>query len=159
MDPKDLLKGEIVRSLAASVAQMWNRLKHTLERGGDLIKARDLVENQGSFNAIIVFLEWYRLVFDRFEVLSAGALVVVRDSLEKQLNLRASTFLDRWVFGSQWANVWAEGAVLNFQRFSMDLSDFHGKLAECGADNFITTVDEGIGQLLGRVTVFPLQRV
>jgi len=152
LDSKDLLKGEIVRPMAASIASMWNRLKPRLERGADLIKERDLPENQGSFNAIIVFLTWYRLVFDRFEAISGGVPVVERDSLEKKLNLHASQFLDRWVFGSQWANVWGDGAVLNFQNFAVDLNGFYGKLRECLAGNLITTVDEGIGQLLERVS-------
>ena len=67
-----------------------------------------MLENQESFNAVIVFLTWYRLVFDRFDALVGGISVIERDSLEKKLNLRASQFLDRWVFGSQWANVWAK---------------------------------------------------
>jgi len=157
LDSKDLLKGEIVRSMAASVASMWNRLKPRLERGADLIKERDILDNQGSFNAIIVFLTWYRLVFDRFDAISGGVPVV--DSLEKELNLRASQFLDRWVFGSQWANVWGDGAVLNFQNFATDLNGFYAKLRECLAGNLITTVDEGIGQLLGRVSVKATEQI
>src|SRR5436853_4395448 len=42
LDSKDLLKGEIVRPMAASVASTWNRLQPRLERGADLIKERDL---------------------------------------------------------------------------------------------------------------------
>lgn len=159
LDSKDLLKGEIVRSMAASVASMWKRLKPKLERGADLIKERDLLENQGSFNAIIVFLTWYRLVFDRFEEISGGVPVVERDSLEKKLNLRASRFLDRWVFGSQWANVWGDGAVLNFQYFATDLNGFYRKLRECLSGNLITSVDESIGQLLGRVSVKATEQI
>ncbi len=152
LDSRDLLKGEIVRSMATSVASIWSRLKPRLERGANLIKERDLVENQGSFNAIIVFLTWYRLIFDRFDAISDGVPVVERDSLEKQLNLRASQFLDRWVFGSQWANVWGDGSVLNFQKFATDLNGFCGKLKQCLVGNMIATVDEGTGQLLDRVS-------
>lgn len=159
LDSKDLLKGEIVRSMAASVASTWNRLKPRLERGADLIKERELLENQGSFNSIIVFLTWHRLVFDRFEAISGGVPVVERDSLEKQLNLRASQFLDRWVFGSQWANVWGEAAVLNFQNFATDLNGFNGRLKECLASTLITTVDAGISQLMGRVSVKAIEQI
>lgn len=152
LDSKDLLKGEIVRSMAASVATMWNQLKPRLELGADLIKDRDLLENQGSFNATIVFLTWYHMVFDHFEAIAGTMKVLERDSLEKSLKLSASRFLDRWVFGSQWANVWGDRAVLNFQNFAMDLSDFNEKLKECSANNFITTVDRAIDQLMGRVS-------
>ena len=152
LDSKDLLKGEIIRSMAASVASMWNRLMPRLERGADLIKERDLLENQGSFNAMIVYLTWYWLALDRFEAVSSGVSVVERDSLEKILNLRAAQFLDRWVFGSQWANVWGDRAVLNFQSFASDLNGFHVKLKECLASNLIAIVDDCISQLMGRVS-------
>lgn len=121
LDSKDLLKGEIVRSMAASVAATWTKLEPRVESCADLIKERDLLENQGSFNAIIVYLTWYRLAFDRFDAVAGRVSLIERDSLEKQLNLRAAQFLDRWVFGSQWANVWGDGAVLNFQNFASEL--------------------------------------
>lgn len=159
LDSKDLLKGKIVQPMAASVASSWNRLKPQLERGADLIKERDLIENQGSFNSIIVFLTWYRLVFDRFEAISGSVPLVERDSLEKQLYLRASLFLDRWVFGSQWANVWGEAAVLNFQAFATDLNAFNGRLKECLASSLITTVDDGVNQLMGRVSVKAIEEI
>lgn len=159
LDSKDLLRGEIVRSMAASIASTWKELKTRLERGSDLIKERDLLENQGSFNAIIVFLAWYRLVFDHFDQISSAVLVLERDSLEKQLNSRAAQFLDRWVFGSQWANVWGEGAVLNFQNFATDLNDIKGKLRICAPVDLIATVDVTVSQLMGRVTVKATEQI
>jgi hypothetical protein len=159
LDSKDLLKGEIVRSMAASVASTWNQLKPRLERGADLIKDKDLLENQGSFNAIIVFLTWHRLVFDQFEVISTDVSVVERDSLEKRLIVHAERFLDRWVFGSQWANVWGDGAVLNFQNFATDLNAFYVKLKVCTASNLIATVEEGINQLMARVSVKATEQI
>lgn len=151
LDSKDLLKGEIVRSMATSLASIWKRLKLGLERGADLIKERDLPENQGSFNAIIVFLTWYWLILDRLGTLSSSLSVVDRDGLEKRTDLRAAQFLDRWVFGSQWANVWGDGAVLNFQNFAADLSVFYMKLKECSADTLVAAIDNSIGQLMERV--------
>ncbi|MBM4002725.1 MAG: DUF262 domain-containing protein [Planctomycetes bacterium] len=159
LDSKDLLKGEIVRSMATTVASAWNRLRPRLERGADIIKERDLLESQGSFNAFIVFLTWYRLVFDRLEALSVGLAVVERDSFEKKLNAAAAQFLDRWVFGSQWANVWGDAAVLNFQNFATDLNDIHAKLMKCTASNLFDTVDEGIDQLMGRVSVKATEQI
>lgn len=159
LDSKDLLKGEIVRSMAASVASTWNRLKPRLERGADLIKERDLLENHGSFNAIIVFLTWYRLVYDRFEAISGGVSVVEKDSLVKKLDLRSAQFLDRWVFGSQWANVWGDGAVLNFQNFASDLNVFYSKLMGCTASNLIESVDEGISQMMARISHKAIEQI
>jgi hypothetical protein len=159
LDSKDLLKGEIVRSMATSVASTWKMVEPLLQRGADLVNERDLVENQGSFNAIIVFLTWYRLVFGRFDAMSSGVPVVERDSLEKKLNLRAAQFLDRWVFGSQWANVWGDGAVINFQNFATDLHSFHLKLIGSDASSLIDVVDGGISQLMERVVARATERV
>lgn len=158
LDSKDLLKGEIVRSMATSVAAAWNNMRTRLEKGADLIKERDIMENQGSFNAIIVFLTWYRMVFDRFQALP-GLPVVERDSIEKKLNQRAAHFLDRWIFGSQWANVWGDGAVLNFQNFATDLNGIHADLKDCLPGGLIDAVDKGIGQLMNRVSTKAIEQI
>ena len=151
LESKDLLKGEIVRSMAASVAATWTKFKQRVESCADLIKERDLLENQGSFNAIIVYLTWYRLVFDRFDTTAVSVTVIERDSLEKKLNKCAAQFLDRWFFGSQWANVWGDGAVLNFQNFASDLNSISEKIKTARSETLLVIVDDGINQLMARV--------
>ncbi|MEK6624117.1 MAG: hypothetical protein AABY86_04060 [Bdellovibrionota bacterium] len=159
MDSKDLLKGEIVRSMAASIASTWNRLRPQIEQGSELIKERDLLENQESFNAIIVFLAWYQLVFERFETISSSVPVRERDSIEKKLKQSAIQFLDRWVFGSQWANIWGDGAVQNFQNFATDLNSINVKLKKCQASNLAATVDDGIDQLMRRISAKATEQI
>lgn len=159
LDSKDLLKGEIVRSMATAVASTWKSLKPRLKNGAELIKDRDLIENQGSFNAIIVFLAWYRLVFDRYDALAPRLPVVGGDSFEKKLNEIATEFLDRWVFGSQWANVWGDGAVANFENFAAELSTLHSNLTHCSVDDLIATVKDGVSQLMGRVMTKATEQV
>ena len=151
LDSKDLLKGDIVRSMANAVATKWKVLQPQIERAAGLIKDRDLLENYGSFNAIIVALVWYRLVFNRFETLG-GLRVPQHDALEKQLNERTAHFVDRWVFSSEWAGVWGSAAVNNFQLYASDLSRFHADLANCSSHNLLSTVDQGVATLIGRVS-------
>ena len=105
LDSKDLLKGDIVRSLANDTARQWSRLKPNLERAAELVRDRELPENYASFNAVIVIFSWYRLVQARLEALS-GLTVVERDDLEKHLRQRATQYVDRWIFASEWAGVW-----------------------------------------------------
>jgi len=159
LDSKDLLKGEIVRSMAATVAATWLKLKPRVENCADLIKERDLLENQGSFNAIIVYLTWYRLVFDRFDAVSGNVSVIERDSIEKQLNQRAAQFLDRWIFGSQWANVWGDGAVVNFQNFATELNSIFGKLKTAQAPGLIAATDDSINQMMARVSTKAVEQI
>ncbi|GFE90620.1 DUF262 domain-containing protein [Steroidobacter agaridevorans] len=151
LDSKDLLKGDVVRSMAGAVAGAWKALMPRIAAVSQLIEDRDLVENQGSFNAVIVFATWYRLVFDRLDSLQVVPLVK-RDDLEKLLRQRSAHFLDRWIFGSQWANVWGEAAVRNFQDFASDLHSLSSNLNACTAETFLTTVDSGIHTLMERVS-------
>lgn len=151
LDSKDLLKGDIVKSMASFVANAWKRLESRMEIGADLIKERDLLENHGSFNSVIVFLTWYRMVFDKFETLPG--LVPHRDSIGKQLAEKASQFLDRWLFGSQWSGVWGDGAVINFQNFANDLHTLRSSIDSCASDQFLFVVEDGINQLMNRVSV------
>ncbi|MBF0502988.1 MAG: DUF262 domain-containing protein [Candidatus Riflebacteria bacterium] len=152
LDSKDLLKGEIVKPLGQSVACKWLQLMPRLKQCADLIKERDLHEHQGSFNAIIVILEWYRIVFDRFEALSGEVQVVERDRIAKRLAQSTTQFLDRWLFGSHWANVWSDGAAQNFQKYATDLSGFYTKLKESRANNLVAAVDDFIEKFMGHIS-------
>jgi len=158
LDSKDLLKGDIVRSMARDIAIAWNKMKSRIEAGADIISQRNILESQGSFNALIVFLTWYRLVFDRLDAFG-GLQVVERDNLEKKLNERTALFLDRWVFGSQWANVWGDAAVLNFQNFASDLNGFIAALSNCSPVNFIDIVDKGIVELMNRISTKAIDQI
>ena len=156
LDARDLLKGDIVRSLATNTAQQWNRLKPDLERGADLIKSRELPDK--SFNAVIVVLTWYRIVFDKFGALG-GLTCIERDDLEKHLRRRAEQFIDRWSFASEWAGVWGEAAVLNFQNFATDLNAIHISLENCSKSKFLEVVDQGIVKLMDRVVPKATQHI
>ena len=158
LDSKDLLKGDIVRSLASDTARQWNRLKPNLERAAELVRDRELLENYGSFNAVIVILSWYRLVHERLEALS-GLTVVERDDLEKHLRRRAAQYVDRWIFASEWAGVWGDAAVFNFQNFATDLNSLCGELRNCSAASFLNVVDRGIARLMDRVATRANQHV
>jgi hypothetical protein len=156
LDSKDLLKGDIVRSLATSTARQWNRLKPNLELGADLIKLRELPDK--SFNAVIVVLTWHRIVFDRFDALT-GLSCIERDDLEKHLRRSAEQFVDRWSFGSEWAGVWGDAAVLNFQNFATDLNAIHKSLETCPASEFLEVVDQSIAKLMDRVVPKAIQHI
>jgi len=153
LDSKDLLKGDIVRSMAAAVAKAWKQLKPRIVHGAERIKDRDLVENHGSFNSIIVYVTWLRLVFDQFDVIAGTMHVKPEDDLEKKLNGIARKFLDLWVFGSQWANMWGEAAVANFQRFATELNAIHKSLKLANTTNLLTIVEASVVQMMFHVSV------
>jgi hypothetical protein len=150
LDSKDLLKGEVVRSMAGAVSAAWNLLMARIDAASSVLSDRDLIDNHDSFNAVIVFFTWYKLVFDRLDELTSVQLLE-KDNLEKELKRRSELFLDRWLFGSQWANVWGDGAVRNFQDFATDLRDLAGSLKTSSASTLLAIVDAGVQQLMGRV--------
>lgn len=156
LDSKDLLKGDIVRSLATSTARQWNRLMPDILKAADLIKSRELPDK--SFNAMIVVLTWHRLVFNKFDMLT-GLLCIQRDDLEKHLQRRSAQFVDRWTFASEWAGVWGDASVLNFQNFASDLTAIHTALQDCQAHNFIAVVDQSVAKLMDRVVFKAIQHI
>ena len=99
------------------------------------------------------------LAFDRFDAVACSVSVIERDSLEKQLNQSAAQFLDRWIFGSQWANVWGDAAVLNFQNFAIELSTISCNLKAVQAAGFLAAVDDGINQLMTRVSTKAIEQI
>ncbi|MCX6158014.1 MAG: DUF262 domain-containing protein [Ignavibacteriae bacterium] len=153
LDSKDLLKGEVIRPMAKTVSSKWLVLISNLKIGIEIIKARNLVKVQGSFNSIIVFLTWHHLVLEQNVRISNDLKLLKKDSLEKQINKIAKLFLDRWVFSSQWANVWGEGAVLNFSNFAKDLNDIKNDLLNCTHENIIEIVNSSVDKLMGRLTI------
>jgi hypothetical protein len=158
LDAKDLLKGDIVRSLAASTAKNWNGLTAAIEKGAELIKERELAENAGSFNAIIVFLAWYRIVIEALKSIG-GLSVVERDDFDKHLRAKGERFVDRWIFGSEWAGVWGDAAVANFQNFASDLSSLCDDLRGCSSSTLLALIDRGISRLMDRVLAKSTQHI
>jgi hypothetical protein len=156
LDSKDLLKGDIVRSLATSTAQHWNRLKPNLERAADLIRSRDLPDK--SFNAIIVALTWYQIAIEKLDALS-GLACIERDDLEKHFGRRAKQFVDRWSFGSEWAGVWAESSGSTLQSFATDVSAIYKSLESCSAPTFLEAIDRGIAKVMDRIVPKAIQHL
>ena len=156
LDSKDLLKGDIIRSLATDTARNWNTLKTSLERGADLIKSRELPVK--SFNAVIVILAWWYIVFKKFCELR-GLTTIVRDDYEKHLISKTEQFVDRWTFGSEWAGVWGDAAVINFQNFANDLNAIHKLLNACDEANYLNVIDQSIKKMLDRIVPKAIQHI
>jgi hypothetical protein len=149
LDSRDLLKGDVVRPMARDVSSEWNSATAAIIDGVCLLSERELIENAGSFNAVIVFVAWRRIVFER---VAGFQLVVARkDALEKNLAARVAQFADRWIFSSQWAGFWGEHAPRNFQDVATILSKHALLVRTANADNFLETVDLSIKALMERV--------
>ena len=109
------------------------------------------MENQGSFNAIIVYMTWYRLVFGHFDTVAGKASSTERDCLESQLNQRAAQLLELWASGTRWAYIRGDGEFLNFQNAATELSKFNETLKNTQAADLVSAVDSGSKQIISTI--------
>jgi hypothetical protein len=151
LDSKDLLKGDIIRPMAKTVSSNWTNITETIKNGLDVIKDRNLIRVRGSFNAIIVYLTWNRLINNQLIKIKNGLHVPEQDSFDKQIMEISQYFLDRWIFCSQWANVWGEGAVVNFSNFAKDISESKKSISASVKNDFVTKTKESVSKLMDRI--------
>jgi hypothetical protein len=151
LDSKDLLKGDIIRPMAKTVSSNWTNITETIKNGLEIIKERNLVRVRGSFNAIIVYLTWYRLVTNQLKNIKQTLSATEKDSFDKQTNDVSQYFLDRWIFCSQWANVWGEGSVVAFGNFAKDISESKQTIAVSNKFDYIAKVNDSISKLMDRI--------
>lgn len=151
LDSKDLLKGDIIRPMANTMATNWSNIMETVTKGIEIIKERNLIRVMGSFNSLIVFLTWQRIIYNQLTKIKKDLLVPEQDSYEKQINQITQYFLDRWIFCSQWANVWGEGAVLNFSNFAKDISDIKKSILISNKSDYIILTKDTIKKLMDRI--------
>jgi len=151
LDSKDLLKGDIIRPMAKTVSLNWPNITETIKTGLEIIKERNLIRVRGSFNAIIVYLTWHRLIINQLKTIKQSLNVPEKDSLEKQTNQLSQLFLDRWIFCSQWANVWGEGSVVTFGNFAKDISESNQILNVSTKSDFIANLNESVKKLMERI--------
>lgn len=117
LDSRDLLKGDIIRPMAEYLSNHWQRICDQVTEGARIIQERSLYENMGSTNALIVFWAWKGLA-DSWLLQHQGLPLLEKDSYEKDILSMIKSWLDQWVIGSQWSNVWAVNAVQNFRTFA-----------------------------------------
>ena len=114
LDAKDLLKGDVIRPMAANLSQDWNRLMSCINHAIRLIEERNYNSILGSFNAIIVAIAFYDLFHSSSE--NKQMSETERDNTAKTADAIFISFIDRWILGSEWANVWAD--ITNFPKFA-----------------------------------------
>ncbi len=111
---QDLLKSEKIRPVAVSLSQNWKKFYSSIEIVLDLINQRELENNIGSFNAVIVAVTVYYIFFNKYQSVTLNE--VQRENALKQAAEIFGSFFDRWIFSSEWANTWAD--IKNFAKFS-----------------------------------------
>ena len=110
LNNRDLLQGDIIRPMAATLSAEWQLLAETVESVARIVKERDLVGGRvfGSINALAV------LCAANFQFMRRGSAMVngelAKDSLSKTSSELMNRYMDRWLAGSSWAQRWARSS-------------------------------------------------
>jgi Protein of unknown function DUF262 len=111
---RDLLQGDIIRPMAATLAQDWAAVSSAIKDVARVVHQRELLKGKvfASINALVVIWAAHFLFFRRSVQLVTSELQ--RDSLLKTGDRLLNAYIDRWLAGSSWAQRWASagGKVL-----------------------------------------------
>lgn len=150
LDSRDLLKGDIIRPMSKYVSGMWKQLNSDVNIAAIHLNRRGLTENITSKNAVIVFMTWLHLAKEwRRE---HGLKVKDDDDYEKKIRILIDSYLDRWLFASQWSTVWSVNAVQNFRAFAEKLSNTRKALRSIsGYENAVGELSNVFARLIDDV--------
>lgn len=147
---RDLLRGKVIRPMAAALSADWPELCRAITLGLRLIKARDLMVGRigvgASISALIVVWTWIHLAL-RWER-GHRTTALEADAFQKKVLASLGTHIDRWVVCSQWAGLW-EDSTRSMERIAPNLAsgaDLMGKAAT--PDNAIAILDEKLKALV-----------
>jgi hypothetical protein len=120
----DLLKGEVIRPMAANISENWTLVveaatricAHAVDRG-----LRFGVHYQ-SVNSLAYLWAWYFAAMRWRQQHKPKELE--KDSLDNSLGATLDVLMDRWLICSQWANVWSSASA-------QSLGGYAGRLAVC----------------------------
>lgn len=121
LESKDLLDGNLIRSMAGAISEKWPTLKKYLHQAASILKERELLPNQASFNSVIVFMAWY--YYSRLLIASISGNVAQKDSVDKQLSVIVADFADRWSFLTQWSGVWSSDTFVTLGKYAKNIHE------------------------------------
>jgi len=121
----DLLKGEVIRPMASTLAQRWEMVAEAVDIGARALCERELRfgpgEHFSSVYALAVLWGWLYVAECWKNSHSLGELQ--RDDFEKRCKDSLCKYLDRWIICSQWAGVWAGSSTTQIESYARKLAD------------------------------------
>ncbi|HWB82945.1 MAG TPA: DUF262 domain-containing protein [Bryobacteraceae bacterium] len=123
----DLLKGNIIRTMASALSTEWGLIVDSLSRGAEHLKERTIeYGSRGqvtSLYALAVLWAWIYIA----ESWKRGHELreLTCDHFEQQCVATINDYLDRWLMCSQWAGVWSGSSITSIEVYSKRLSDLY----------------------------------
>lgn len=118
---KDLLRANVLRSMAADLAANWGTISDTCVEVLGVLRDRgyEYRDQYTSLNVIGVLWAWATIAtsWER----APGRSVVQRDEMAKRLAKLLEKELDTWILVTDWAGVWTSASGASMERFGADL--------------------------------------
>lgn len=112
LDNSDLLKGEVIRPIAADLANRWSEVRSALLGGVSAIRKRGFEYGNAkhfySLYALAIPCAWLYIAEQWKKERKLGVLEA--DEFEKKAKASLDKHLDRWIICSQWAGKWAHSS-------------------------------------------------
>lgn len=123
----DLLKGGVIRPMAAALSKEWSPVQSAFVRGAKALIQRSLEYGpRGQFSSLYslaVVWAWIYIA-ERWKAEHyLGELT--RDDFEKRCQDTIASYLDRWIMCSQWAGIWSGASIRTIEAYAKSLTDLH----------------------------------
>ncbi|MGC9200247.1 MAG: hypothetical protein ACP5E5_15285 [Acidobacteriaceae bacterium] len=119
--------------MASALSCRWNVASGAIGKATDSLKRRGLEYGQSghfsSLYALAVLWSWVYVaeIWKSTQALSEPQ----RDDFEQRCQQSIDKYLDRWIFGSQWAGVWSSSSTTSVEAYSRRLAELLKELRTC----------------------------
>ena len=125
---RDLLDQKIIQPMAKDLSENWRQVQDAILSSMELLAERGLkYGNSHHYTSLYSLVVIWALNY-MGDVWKAGNQQkgIAKDDFEMKLRKNIDVFLDRWMFGSQWAGRWSVGLVKNVEGYASLLAKVCG---------------------------------
>ncbi|MEN6444438.1 MAG: DUF262 domain-containing protein [Candidatus Cloacimonas sp.] len=123
---KDLLKGYLLKQMASDLSAAWECLDESFEHTIEMLISHNYGGILSSFNSVIVAMTSYLIFYQKYHSQKSRLKETEKDDVLKRADHVFNSFIDRWLFGSDWAKVWS--FISNFQTYANILKECNSKV-------------------------------
>jgi hypothetical protein len=127
----DLLKGAVIRPMAASLSKEWGPVQNAFVTGAKALIQRSMEYGQrGQFSSLYALaVVWAWMYIAESWKAEHHLTELARDDFDKRCNDSVASYLDRWIMCSQWAGVWSASSITTIEAYAKSLTDLQKSVA------------------------------
>ena len=129
----DLLKGGLIRPMAAALARRWIGIQNAFSYGAGSLSQRGLEYGpRGHFFSVYALaVLWTWLYIGELWKSERGLKELERDDFEKRCSGSIASHVDRWIICSQWAGVWSGSSATKVEAYAAKLTELLKTMIAC----------------------------